>query len=340
MRPSEKRANTTEPPEWSRGLAPADTSGFGPPVRTTRACGGLGAGVWGVLIVGAWVYAAPAFAQEDCEDPPARLPVEILPSRGARDATLDSPIMVRYSEGYFGPTGVGDRPDELIRVERCPETGRLDCARTCEGEGTPVPGTVQVLGDRLYFLPQGGLAAGQRYSGVATGIEGDLPFSFCSGSGVDTRPPRLGAFVGAVPAAASSGCTLPEGGRRVGLRWEAATDPDGSAGSIEYLLFLTRGRGISSPQLRDRLRNFATTEVTLTLLLEPDEAAEPVCVELLAVDALGHVSEPGDEVCVDPQTMAVFQPLCSFRGGGAPSPWLLIGAASTLLLFVVRRARR
>lgn len=287
------------------------------------------------------VGTAAVLAQDTCTDAPPRLPLEVLPGRGARDVTLDSPIIIRYSAGYFASGGFGAPPSELITVQRCPSTsGRVACSDTCETNGTPVSGRVQALGDRLYFQPIGGFAASAHYAGVARGVEGDLPFSFCTSSGTDTLPPILGGFVGAVPAEASSGCALPEGGRRVGLRWEAATDPDGSAGSIEYLLFLTRAEGIDAPELRDRLRNFAASEVTLTLLLDPREARDPVCVRLIAIDGLGHLSEPSDEVCVDPQTLAAFQPLCQFHPAASTSSGSIVGVFASVLLALRRSARR
>jgi hypothetical protein len=265
-----------------------------------------------------------ALAQEDrCRDPisTARAPVEVTPAAGAGGVTLDAPVVVRYSRGYFEPGGPGDDPATLFRLARCP-AGTL-CGVGCRpGEGTDVPGTVQVISDRLVFLPAAGLEPAASYVGRATGVDGFLDFQFCTGSLVDSGPPELGAFVGAEPSGPSAGCVLPEGGRRVALRWEPARD-DGSPGSIEYLLYLTRAAGVDAPELRDRIRNYTSREITLSMILDREESAEPVCVRLLALDGVGNVSEPSEEQCFDPQTAAAFQPLCAVSAPGAQRAVLL-----------------
>lgn len=253
-----------------------------------------------------------AQATMTCDDvPAARRPVEVTPASGAVDVTIDAPVGVRYSRGYFGPEGPGDAPETLIRVVRCPDD--TFCGLGCMAdEGVDVPGTVQVIGDRLFFLPDGGFEPEQTYVGRATGVDDVLDFRFCTGLDPDLEPPRLGAFLDAEPAETTAACVLPEGGRLVGLRWEQAQD-DGPLGSIEYLLYLTRASGVDAPELRDRLRNYASPEVTLNLRLDAEEASEPVCVRMVALDGVGRASESSPEQCFDPITTAAFQPLCSAR---------------------------
>jgi hypothetical protein len=271
-----------------------------------------------MALSGVVLYASPLLAQEDCEEEPtARKPLEVMPASGAINVTIDAPLSVRYSRGYFGPAGPGDLPETLVRVVRCP-SGTF-CGIGCMAEdGVDVPGTVQVIGDRLFFVPDGGFEPETTYVGRATGVDDVLDFRFCTGASPDLEPPRLGAFLDAEPAETTAACVLPEGGRLVGLRWEQARD-DGPAGSIEYLL-------------RDRLRNYASPEVTLNLRLDAEEASEPVCVRMFAQDGVGHVSESSPEQCFDPVTSAAFQPLCAARAPGPASPWVLglmfaIGAA-------------
>ena len=246
----------------------------------------------------------------------ARGPVEITPSVGARAVTLDAPIGVRYSPGYFGPEGPGDDPTTLLRVVRCPP-GSLACSAGCSADdGIDVPGTVQVIDDRLFFLPDAGFEPDSTYAGRATGIDDALDFVFCTASDVDREPPILGPFLSAEPSESTAECVLPEGGRLVSVRWGQAED-DGPGGSIEYLLYLTRAAGVEAPELRDRVRNYASGEITLSLRLDAEEAAEPVCVRMVAVDGVGNQSEPSPEECFDPMTSAAFQPLCAVRGAGA-----------------------
>ncbi len=272
------------------------------------------------------------------ETPTARKPIEVTPASGAVSVTIDAPVNVRYSRGYFGPEGPSDPPETLLRVVRCPADTL--CGLGCMAEdGVDVPGTVQVIGDNLFFLPDGGFEPEQTYVGRATGVDDVLDFRFCTGISPDLEPPRLGSFLDAEPAETAALCVLPEGGRLVGLRWEQASD-DGPAGSIEYLLYLTRAKGVGAPELRDRLRNYASPEVTLNLRLDADEASEPVCIRMIAIDGVGQSSESSPEHCFDPITSAAFQPLCSARGGARGSGSVLLVIVAFGGLFWVRRSTR
>lgn len=284
---------------------------------------------------------APLRAQDDPCDPgtTARVPVFVTPASSATGVTIDAPIQIVYSAGYFGPDGPGQPPETLLRLVRCPSG--VVCSIGCTlDEGRDVEGTVQTIGDRLFFVPDGGLDPASAYVGRATGVDGVLDFRFCTGGLPDDGPPRLGAFLEARPAESTAACVVPEGGRLIGLRWEQATD-DGPPGSIEYLLYLTRAPGVAAPQLRDRLRNYASPEITLNLALGPEEASEPVCVQMVAVDGVGNVSEPSPEQCFDPLTTAAFQPLCaaSAPGRGPRGGALALSVALALAALVAARGR-
>lgn len=293
------------------------------------------------MVCGGVLFVAGIARAQDvtCDEAPtASKPLEVTPASGATSVTIDAPVNVRYSRGYFGPLGPGDPPETLIRVVRCP----IDafCGLGCMAdEGDDVPGTVQVIGDNLFFLPDGGFEPDRTYVGRATGVDDVLDFRFCTGVSMDLEPPRLGAFLNAQPAETTALCVLPEGGRLVGLRWEQARD-DGPAGSIEYLLYLTRAKGVDAPELRDRLRNYASPEVTLNLRLDADEASEPVCVRMVAVDGVGRVSENSPEQCFDPITSAAFQPLCTAQGPTRESPMILWFFSGLAVLLAARRSRK
>jgi len=291
------------------------------------------------LILAAWApSSARAQGVEACDDGGGeQRPIEVTPSVGALSVTTDAPISARYPAGYFGPLGPGDPASSLVSVWQCP-AGTL-CGVGCDAaDGAPVPGFVQTLGDRLFFGADGGLSPRTTYGGVFRGVDGGIDLRFCTGGQPDAGPPQLGAFVDATRAEAGPGCRLPDGGHRIGLRFGAARD-DGPAGSIEYLLYLTRGVGVDAPVLRDRFRNFAAEEITMTLLVTDEEAAQPVCVQAFALDGVGNVSEASEEQCVDPLTTAVFQPLCSVRPGarGASLGVVLVALASVGA--AARRAR-
>jgi MYXO-CTERM domain-containing protein len=291
-----------------------------------------------VLLVLAAVIPASALAQEDCEGGDlARRPIELTPSSGASGVTTDAPIIVRYSSGYFGPAGPGDPPETLIQVGLCPLDDAGNVVR-CE-EAAPIEGSVQVIGDRLVFVPTVELAANRYYAGLAIGVDMSLPLTFRTGFSRDAGPPTVGALVRAEPERTGPSCPwVPEGGQRIGFVFGAADD-DGPLGSIEYLLYLTRGADVTAPQLRDRFRN--SGETPLPLLLTDDEAAEPVCVRVFAVDGVGNVSEPSPEHCVDPATGAAFQGMCTVSGAGAgrstSAPWAL--AIAVAIALVSRRRR-
>lgn len=284
-------------------------------------------------------------AQDPCDDGGLlRGPREVTPAVGALGVTIDAPVVVRYSTGYFGADGPGDDPASLVELYECPATTL--CSLGCErAEGGRVAGNVQVFGDRLFFVPARRLAPLRAYVGIAHGLDGDLEIRFCTGSLEDTQAPSAPELIAASPDASGAACEAFAGGRRIGLRLRSSRD-DGPGGSIEYLLYLTRGNGIGAPQLRDRFRNLSPDEVVLRLLLTEDEAVEPVCVRIFAVDGVGNLSPPTPEHCIDPMTSAAFQPLCALgaaragaRHAGAAGMVAALVLAGPLLVAARRRAR-
>ena len=283
------------------------------------------AGVMLAVAIALWIASAQA---QDCP-PLAAVPqraLEVTPTVGARGVTLDAPVVFLYAPGYFEVPG--DPPETLVSIESC---GPVPCDL---GAGVPVPGRVQVLGDRLFFLADGGLRPGTAYVGVARGADGEFDCTFTTGSATDELAPDAPQLVfgGSVPA---SPCSLPEGGFRVDFTLPRLRD-DGPQGSIEYLLFLTRGAGVTGPQLRVRVRNFQAEEIPLVMLLDNDEAAEPVCVRAVAIDGVGRVSPESSELCVDPVVTAAFQPLCAAHAGGRSRSGL-VGVAFLAAVWLARR---
>jgi hypothetical protein len=142
------------------------------------------------------------------------------------------------------------------------------------------------------------------YVGEATGPEGGIPLRFETGVASDVAPPFLGEFVD-ISTSPADDCD-PSLTRRVNVTFERALD-DGPAGDIEYLLYLSRAKGLEAPELRARKRNFgATTEITMALLLTEDEAASGICVNVVAVDGAGNLDDNGDTLCFDPAPWGVF----------------------------------
>jgi MYXO-CTERM domain-containing protein len=286
------------------------------------------------------LVASPAFsasAQEDCMTEP-RAPIEVTPaSGGGQPVPFDSTVSVRYAAGYFGPDGPGDPPSSLFTLVAC---GRCGVACSVDDE-PPIPGLVQTQGDVLVFLPDGGLAPNTQYRGRATGVDDILPFDFCTSSAsIDSLGlPVIGTFGAptSTPVAPNVLSCLPDGGYRIAVFFEPATY-DGPRGSIEYLLFQTRGTGVDEPRLVDRLRNFSGDRITMTFLLSPAEARTPVCYQVVVLDGLGHATLPVGDGCIDPLARVTFQGACS-ASPGRSTPGGAAVLLSIVALALVRRRR-
>ena len=263
------------------------------------------------VLVGLAFVASPAFAQDagvSCDEPPFRGPLEVTPASGAGGVTVDAYVKVLYGAGTLGPEL---DPEGLIDLRLCGEVGVFEC----ETMGERVPGRAQIVGDRwVFFVPDGELLPSSQYAGIARGAEADLSFTFRTGSTRDARAPLLGNIAAPSTARTDLPC---DGGRgfRVDVRFDAATD-DGPAGSIEYLLYLTRGATVEAPELRTRVRSLATSEVTMAFLLSDAEAVAPVCFVVHAVDGLGNVDSDGEPVCFEPVQGTYFE-ACSVSAPGA-----------------------
>ncbi len=284
------------------------------------------------------LVAPRASAQDrDCLSEP-RAPIEVTPASGGGEAVpFDAPVSVRYGAGYFGPDGPGDAPSSLFTLVSCGPCGTF-CSVDDEA---PVPGLVQTHGDVLVFLPDGGFDRNAQYRGRATGVDDFLLFDFCTNSlsSADLAMPVVGGF--ATPTSTQVGANvlscLPDGGYRIGVFFTPATY-DGPRGSIEYLLYQTRGEGVDEPRLVDRIRNFPGDRITMTFLLTPAEARTPVCYQIVVLDGLGRATLPQGDACIDPLAQVSFQGACTAspgRSSGGAAAALVAGLA----LLLVRRRR-
>src|SRR5204863_6948117 len=84
-------------------------------------------------------------------------------------------------------------------------------------------------------------------------------------------------------------CRAAPGSLRVKMSVPRPTD-DTDSGSVEVLLFLTRAAGLSGPVLVDRARASRSGQGSLQLgfVLDPKQAAQPVCAALRAIDGVGR----------------------------------------------------
>lgn len=282
------------------------------------------------LLAGLAVHSArSARAQEDCDPPGVRGPVEVTPGAGAAGVRLDDPLRMLFTSGYFASPSA-PLPDDAFEVLGPDEQ--------------PVPGEVQLASDEvLFFLPTGGWQPDTLYSGTAFG-EVDLPFTFRTGTVVDDRAPTVNPLSALGSTRVDASCQLPEGGYRVDLEFSASFD-DGAAGSIEYHLYLARAEGLEAPLRVARLRNFTSdrdARVPISFLLDERFTQAPICVQLMVTDGVGNVSS-GSPFCFDPVEGANFAGLCAVgpsrleesRGRPVASAVLVV-----LALGIVRTRRR
>lgn len=286
------------------------------------------------LVVALVAVALPPRALADCE-PSSWAPLEVTPSVGAPNVTTDAFVQVHFTPGYFGPLGPGGEPTGMIHLNYCGACG-MSCV---PGTTTPVAGHAEVLGDELFFVPDLPLVAGGQYEGRVTGRDGSIAFRFCASRWSDSGPPRFDGVVRVTSEPVEPSCDLPDGGYRAGVFVRPATD-DGPGGSIEYLLFLTRAEGLTAPVLVDRVRNFASDEITLRAFITEDQASSFVCVRAAVVDGVGHVAMDPEEHCFDPIAKLAFQGCSVSAPGGRGAPLTLLALSAALVLALVLRRRR
>lgn len=235
-------------------------------------------------------------------------PLEVFPATGGVGVALNARVRAVFPAGTLGAGDAG-APDVGISLFRCTDA---DCAAP-----EPVGGQTLVLDDTVAFEPDAPLAPNTLYFGEARGPDGVVALRFSTGDAVDVVSPELGEVI-SVSSTPTETCD-PDVVRRVSVTFVRALD-DGPAGDIEYLLYLSRARGLEAPSLRARRRNFgATTEITMPLLLTEEEVRSGICVSVIAADGVGNLDADGEPTCFDPKPGAYFEGLCAVRGAGAPS---------------------
>ena len=173
----------------------------------------------------------PEFCETDSFEP-----TESFPASGAQDVPVNARIQVRYPADYFALTGV-DAVDavQVFRVDEDPGA---------------VSGTLELIEgardfDAVFFFPDELLVPGARYEIEARGFDADLVAEFRVIDDLDRVRPELENSLAATaePFAgcdASDPCCDTPDGYRVDVEFAPAFD-DGAVGSIEYLLYQTRG---------------------------------------------------------------------------------------------------
>ena len=234
-------------------------------------------------------------AQESCDPPAFRGPLEVMPASGAQGVRLDAPIRVIFTPAFFSATPA-PAPQDVLEVS--------------DGAGDPVVGVYRLAGDdTVFFHPMGGWEPTSTYQATAFG-DVELDFEFRTGTQVDVSVPTVGAIVETSSTGGQPLCGRDERGFRVDVSALAPTD-DGAPASLEYSLYLSRASGLPAPERVARVRNFLAGDGTIVLsfVLPPEYADEAICVQLQVTDGVGNVAI-GDEHCFDPVEEAHFFALC------------------------------
>jgi hypothetical protein len=218
---------------------------------------------------------------------------DVIPADQGTNVPIDTPIRLRY-------------------VRRVPTPPVL-----CVSQGAPrppcVPGTATVLGDEIVWHAEGGLLAPlQRYyvSYNETG-SGMAVVSFVTGS---ARGPDELFFAGVTDVTShpvlDDSCD--PGAADITVEFDRASSGNNAIGAIpwpevdvEYVIYQTRGPGISGPRLRDRVRlqrsgSSIVRAAQRTFRLSGADANGPVCFNIQALDPLGRADGNTYERCVNP----------------------------------------
>ncbi len=259
-----------------------------------------------------------------------------FPADQGIDVPLNSPIRLRY---------YGRVPDPPVV---CVQRESLDAP--C------LSGSAAAVGDEVVWQPQSGaggpvLEASRRYyvTYQETG-RGTNRITFVTGRGV--APERL-AFGGITDASAEhapdSDCD-PDAAD-ITVKFDRASSGVIGLGDtpwpdidIEYVIYETRGPGISGPRERDRVRlqrsgSSVVSGAQRTFRLRGADATGPVCFNVQAVDPLGHADGNTQEQCVNPAKGNYFAG-CSSRPARAPSGALAAVGLALAVTAARRRARR
>ena len=280
---------------------------------------------WALALCFSIVLSGRARAQttEDCLPPPTPGPVEVTPASGAGGVTRDARIALRYTPGFLADYG-GD-PSSLLSVWNDDTLENLT-------------GSTEIVGDTLFFLPDALLEPNAYYVGRATGGIADFEFDFRTGATLDMLDPVAGNIQSVSSQPVDPSCSYPDGGFRVDVTMRRAVE-DGPAGSLEYLLYQTRGPGLREPVLRTRRRGLATADLfTMAFVLPRAEATEPICVVVQVVDGVGKRDDSQPARCFDPIEGNFFESACSVGAAGSGrgrAPWMIVGPL--VWLFVRRR---
>lgn len=258
-----------------------------------------------------------------------------FPADQGMEVPLNSPVRLRY----FG---------------RVPQTPVL-CVRRDSLDAACLDGSSAVVGDEIVWQPLAGpggslLQASRRYY-VTYQEEGSggSNITFVTGRGVAPERLTFGGITDAKADDAPSSDCDPEASDitvkfdRAGSGVLGLGDTPWPESDLEYVIYETRGPGISGPRERDRVRlqrsgSSVVSGAQRTFRLSGADASGPVCFNVQVLDPLGIADGNTSEQCVNPAKGNYFAGCSATPArGGSHITALALAACAAL---VTRRRRR
>jgi hypothetical protein len=212
--------------------------------------------------------------------------------------------------------------------------------------GEIVPGAVASVGPEVHWHAASPLDGQQVYTATASDIlGGDSEIRFTTGETLAglSSPPTFAGIVSATSERVGAGDICgDEDARAVTIGWRFARGSAWPQTELTYVVYETRGPGISGPieRARDRGRLSTTpcadnTDQCVSFRLSSVNAAGPACFSVQVYDPQGRTVESRNERCVNLDAGAYFYgcavPLGSTRPSPGPAlPALTLGVALTL----------
>jgi hypothetical protein len=248
--------------------------------------------------------------------------------------------------------GVDLPTDGLVRLRyvRRPPSPATICVRPRDAEGC-IAGRASIVGDELVWQAAAPFAVLTSY--VATfsdTVGGSNLIRFRTGRGPSATAPRFGGL-SSVTLAGESVEPCDPGAVDITVRFERAQRSTGASDlswpdtDIEYVLFVTRGVGVSGPRALERARvqgsgSSADRTAQRTVRVPSTLASGPLCLTMQAFDPSGRSDGNSVERCVNPAQGNFFVSCTSAPTSATRSPWVRWSSGSAERLRPAMRRRQ
>jgi hypothetical protein len=290
------------------------------------------------------LHAAPALAQETCEVDGGMMPPppnfggldDFFPSDRSMSIPLDGFVRLRY-------VGVPP-PVPVVQVQNISASSH-----------PYIPGTIGVAGAEVHWFSANQLLPMTQYQVTALSPLDGMTTSFTFTTGVSATTGQRLTFngvenIGSSRNGSSDTCGDPNA-VTVTLDWSRANPIGWPETEVEYIIYETRGPGISGPVERGRERGSATqascpnSYYCRSFRLSSENANGPVCFNVQASDPYGITDGNSIEKCIDPSRGNFFNGCSARPQTSRPerSPWLagiVVSLLAVVTMAVVRGRRR